>query len=147
MESAAERKARLKALRAAAEESGVVPARDAGDECAPLCPGAAASAQPVQAPDARHASPCARRPPLKFRNYVPKDAELRAAKARLALSCVRAFDTADAHFCATQIEEAHAAELPEPVLEQPPPEDEDTQARIAAAARLRGCVRNGHAHG
>jgi hypothetical protein len=33
MESAAERKARLKALRAAAEESGVVPARDPGDEC------------------------------------------------------------------------------------------------------------------
>jgi len=35
MESAAERKARLKALRAAAEESGVVPSRDTGDECVP----------------------------------------------------------------------------------------------------------------
>ena len=35
METAAERKARLKAMRAAAEEAGVVPARDAADECVP----------------------------------------------------------------------------------------------------------------
>ena len=35
METAAERKARLKAMRAAAEETGVVPARDAADECVP----------------------------------------------------------------------------------------------------------------
>jgi hypothetical protein len=35
METAAERKARLKAMRAAAEESGVVPARDTDDECVP----------------------------------------------------------------------------------------------------------------
>jgi hypothetical protein len=35
MESATERKARLKALRAAAEEAGTVPARAAEDECAP----------------------------------------------------------------------------------------------------------------
>ena len=34
-ETAAERKARLKAMRAAAEESGLIPARDTGDECVP----------------------------------------------------------------------------------------------------------------
>ncbi len=34
-ETPAERKARLKALRAAAEESGAVPARSAEDECVP----------------------------------------------------------------------------------------------------------------
>ena len=35
METAAERKARLKAMRAAAEESGVIPVREADDECVP----------------------------------------------------------------------------------------------------------------
>ena len=75
MESAAERKARLKALRAAAEESGLVSTHDAGDECAPGPRRAAHAAAP-------RLTARTRRPPLKFRNYVPRDEALREAKAR-----------------------------------------------------------------
>jgi hypothetical protein len=96
MESAAERKARLKALRAAAEESGVVPARDPGDECVPGC-------ACFNLPRLRWLNtPSLRRPEakaLKFRNYVPKDTELREAKARAPQKRVGP-QAADAHWAA-----------------------------------------------
>ena len=74
-ETAAERKARLKALRAAAEDAGALPA-PSDDECV-LCSPRCLLAAPALT---THTPVPAPRPPLKFRNYVPRDDELRAAK-------------------------------------------------------------------
>jgi len=72
-ETATERKARLKALRAAAEDAGALPA-PSGDEC--VSQTACCRAQLAETDTQRSLL----RPPLKFRNYVPRDEELRAAK-------------------------------------------------------------------
>ena len=85
-ETAAERKARLKALRAAAEDAGALPA-PSGDEC--VSQAACCRAQIAETDTQR----ALLRPPLKFRNYVPRDEELRAAKvsspvSRLLVLCV-----------------------------------------------------------
>ena len=123
MESAAERKARLKALRAAAEEDGVVPARAAEDECAPRVPQSRRFAHAFVT-DAR----CpARRPPLKFRNYVPKDQELREAKARARAGehTHAVLHHRSAERLTLQISEAHAPEPEEPAVEAAAEEEED----------------------
>jgi coiled-coil domain-containing protein 12 len=117
MESAAERKARLKALRAAAEESGVVAARDPADECVPGCACFTLprlrwlNTPPLRRPEAKA---------LKFRNYVPKDTELREAKARALQSASAGPQLTRS---GRQIAEAHAQEPEVPVVEPPPEED------------------------